>query len=108
MDKIELDKQLLERKFEYWRDDEFHRDVYTNKKAEIEVCEGKLICANLEIFVDYYTMRVIWRIASGRKIGTTYYMKRDLGGIDTIDTILTEFAQNCVSDYGVDLNNYAV
>lgn len=108
MTKDELKSQLAETKFEFWRDDEFHRDVYTNKSAKVTLDESKSLIVNLELFVDYYTLRIVWWLEKGKKVTKSYYMKRDVEKICDLNELLGVFVSLCSTDYGVDLNKYAV
>lgn len=94
MNNEELKKGFIDAGFEHWRNDEFHRDEYWNKNAKIEFSEKKSIVANLEAFVDYYTIRIVWWFEPNRKVGKTYYIEKDICKIDSLKSLLSKFAEN--------------
>lgn len=107
MNKDELKEQLIEANFEIWHDDEFHRDTFTNKTAKIDVDE-KTLKVSLQVFVDYYTVRIIWWIEPNKKVAKSYYVNPTIKEIVGIDELLSAFVAECSVMYGVDLSKYTV
>ena len=105
MTREELKSQLTELKFEHWYDEEFHRDMFTNKASEVKVGE-KTLFLSLNVFVDYHTVRIVWWYDENRKVTKCYYVLRDMGKASSFSEVLTKFAEDCSKAYGVDLNNY--
>lgn len=108
MSREELEKQLSASKFRFWRDEEYHRDAYTNENALIKTENGLKIRASLEIFIDYYTVRIVWYLENGRKVAKSYYVHKLPNNFDSLDSLLSDFANECFTLYKVDLDKYAV
>ena len=106
MTRDELKTQLAELKFDNWRDDEFNRDVFTNKTADVVVGE-RSFSLNLQVFVDYHTVKVVWWYDNNKKVTKCYYMLRDIGAVGSFRDVLAKFAEECSVLYMIDLNKYA-
>ena len=66
MTKEELHSFLTSEGYSYERDNEYHRDVFT------KYIDGK----KLEVFADYYTIRVLWWYEHNRKTSTSAYLRK--------------------------------
>lgn len=70
MEKEELKKYLLSEEYEYERDSWFPRDVFT------KYIEGNL----LEVFIDRWTVKIVWHYAPNSKRATSALTEKiDLG-----------------------------
>ena len=106
MTKEELTIGLENLKFKNWYDDEFHRHVYINDSTKVELSDNRYVKVNLELYVDYYTLRIIWWLEKGKKVTKSYYMKREVEKIACMNELLSLFVTQCSMDYGVDLHKY--
>ena len=106
MTRGELKSQLIELKFDSWHDDEFNRDVFTNKTTEIIVGE-RSFSLSLHVFIDYHTVKVVWWYEKNKKVTKCYYMLRDIGAVSSFRDVLAKFAEDCSMLYMIDLNKYA-
>ena len=102
MSREELKEKLIEAKFEYGHDDEFHRDVFTNEKAKIKKGEKSLF-VNLQVFVDYYTVRIIWYYDGRNKVSKSYYMRKDIDKINSVDELFSSFIAETSQKYKIEI-----
>lgn len=75
---------LLSKKFDYERDTEYNRDVFT----------AYFDNTKLEIFVDRYTLRLAWWYDTNKKVGKSFYLS-NLPKFDTnfLKTVIKELFQ---------------
>lgn len=66
MTKEEVKELFMSLGYAYERDEEYHRDYYTTKYNDTKV----------EIFVDYYTLRVLWWYEPRMRVGKNYRMSQ--------------------------------
>ena len=66
MTRGELYTFLRREGYTYERDNEYHRDVFTN------YIDGNKI----EVFADYYTVRILWWYEPNRKTSTSAYISK--------------------------------
>lgn len=100
MTREKLKEKLIEANFELWHDDEFHRDMFTNEKAKIKKGE-KTLSFNLQVFVDYYTVRIIWYYDGRNKVSKSYYMRNDIDKINSVDELLSSFIAETSQKYKI-------
>lgn len=65
MTQEEIKKKLLDLGFTYERNEEYHRDEYTSMYKNTKV----------EIFVDYYSLTLIWWYRPNRKAAKYFNLK---------------------------------
>ena len=107
MTKEELKEKLIEANFELWHDDEFHCDTFMSKTAKVELNE-RTFEVSLQVYVDYYTVRITWWIESNKKVAKSYYVNSAIKEVESLNELLCAFLYECSVKYGVDLNKYEV
>ena len=65
MTKEDVKEQLLNLGFTYERNEEYHRDEYTSMYKNTKV----------EIFVDYYSLKLTWWYRPSSKAAKCFYLK---------------------------------
>lgn len=65
MTKEEVKEKLLDLGFTYERNEEYHRDEYTSMYKNTKV----------EIFVDYYSLKLVWWYRPNGKAAKCFYLK---------------------------------
>ena len=65
MTQEEVKEKLLDLGFTYWRNEEYHRDEYTSMYKNTKV----------EIFVDYYSLKLVWLYRPNSKAAKCFYLK---------------------------------
>ena len=65
MTQEEVKGKLLDLGFTFERNEEYHRDEYTSMYKNTKV----------EIFVDYYSLRLVWWYRSFKKAAKCFYLK---------------------------------
>ena len=65
MTQEEVKDKLLSLGFSYERNNEYHRDEYTSMYKNTKV----------EIFVDYYSLKLVWWYRPNRKAAKCFYLK---------------------------------
>lgn len=65
MTKEDVKEQLLNLGFTYERNEEYHRDEYTSMYKNTKV----------EIFVDYYSLKLTWWYRPNSKAAKCFYLK---------------------------------
>ena len=65
MTKEEVKDKLLSLGFSYGRNEEYHRDEYTSMYKNTKV----------EIFVDYYSLKLVWWYRPNRVAGKCFYLR---------------------------------
>lgn len=83
----ELTNFLTSHGYYYERDSEYNRDVFTNPSIKVGDQMTKM-----EIFADYYTVRLVWWYGPHQKVGTSTYMK------DLDEAGLQLLAQNLIAN----------
>lgn len=88
--------QLLDLGFKRDVFSEYHNEVFEHREY---VFGGKRL--NLEAFVDYYNLRLVWRYGDGKKVGKNYYMSREVASCDSAKSLVEEFVLYCKREYGI-------
>jgi len=65
MTQEEVKEKLLDLGFTYWRNEEYHRDEYTSMYKNTK----------FEIFVDYYSLKLVWWYRPNSKAAKCFYLK---------------------------------
>ena len=99
MTKEEVKTSLLNLGFTNTVDLEYHRDVMTKKNLNF----GEN-CLNLEFFLDYYNVRILWWYEPTKKVSKSYYLRGDISSFSSVEELLSSFIDYCVSTYGIDLS----
>ena len=94
MTREEFTNQLESLDFHYDRYGEYNRDAYDNDQVR------------LEIFVDYYTVRMVWRLNNSHKLSRCYYVNREIKESELAVSIISRFIVYCVETYKVDISKY--
>lgn len=82
MTKEEVKEKLLDLGFTYERNEEYHRDEYTSMYKNTKV----------EIFVDYYSLKLVWWYESNRKAAKCLCLKCMTEPLDD------NFVENVIKD----------
>lgn len=103
--KVESLKRLFESfGFKYERDDEYRRDFYYNDGVLSLSCG--VYALYIEVFVDYYTMRINFRSKGGTRLCKSYRVFDELPNYDSLDELFIDFIKSCGVLYGVDFEEY--
>ena len=94
--------------FFYERENEFNRDVFTNDHFQLVTNDLKIYKLSLVVYVDRYTMRLIWWLDDNHKVTTSCYMHKEVKDSDSVVFLLVSCVKTLVELYKVDLNKYAV
>ena len=94
--------------FFYERENEFNRDVFTNDHFQLVTNDLKIYKLSLVVYVDRYTMRLIWWLDDNHKVTKSYYMHKEVKDSDSVVLLLMSCVKSLVELYKVDLNKYAV
>lgn len=107
MTREEFADELREHGFAMERDGEFNRDVFTNGKFPLTFLpEGVRCVFDLTIYVDYYTVRIVWQADARHRYGYCYYVAKELHGSDTACALIADFIYYCSMTYGIDIHGY--
>ena len=55
----------------------------------------------LEVFVDYYNVRIVWWYGEGKKVSKCYYVKKDLSLYSDAKKLIDEFVSSMRALYGI-------
>ena len=94
--------------FFYEREYEFNRDVFTNDHFLLVVNDMTIYKLSLVVYVDRYTVRVVWWLDGNHKVTTSCYMHKDVKGCESAVSLLVSCVMSLVEFYKVDLNKYTV
>ena len=106
MTREEFTNQLESLDFHYDRYGEYNRDAYDNDHYRLVDYENKVYKVRLEIFVDYYTVRMVWRLNNSHKLSRCYYVNREIKESELAVSIISRFIVYCVETYKVDISKY--
>lgn len=118
MNKEEFENQLKKLDFHFEIDEEYHRDVFTSDHFKVVktstspegnmeyLTKTSIYRLNLEIYVDRYTVSMIWWLDRSHKVTKSYYMHIDVKEKLSAVGLISDFVAYCVDTYKVDLNNY--
>ena len=94
--------------FFYERENEFNRDVFTNDHFQLVTNDLKIYKLSLVVYVDRYTMRLVWWLDDNHKVTKSYYMHKEVKDCSSVVLLLVLCVKSLVELYKVDLNKYAV
>jgi len=94
--------------FFYDRENEFNRDVFTNDHFQLVTNDLDIYKLSLVVYVDRYTMRLVWWLDDNHKVTKSYYMYKEVKDSDSVISLLMLCVKSLVELYKVDLNKYAV
>ena len=92
--------------FFYERENEFNRDVFTNDHFQLVTNDLKIYKLSLVVYVDRYTMRLIWWLDDNHKVTKSCYMHKEVKDSDSVVSLLVMCVMSCAELYKVDLNKY--
>lgn len=55
---------------------------------------------HIEVFVDYYNIRIVWWHEKGKKVSKCYYVKKDLSIYNDAKRFIDDFLISMMSTYG--------
>lgn len=96
MTKEELTSQLLDLGFKHDVYSEYHNEAFEHKKY---IFGRKRL--SLEMFVDYYNLRIVWHYGEGKKISKNYYMSKEVSSYKSAKTLINDFVSYCGKMYGI-------
>ena len=94
--------------FFYDRENEFNRDVFTNDHFRLATNDLEIYKLSLVVYVDRYTMRLVWWLDDNHKVTTSCYMHKEVRDCSSVISLLMSCVKSLVDLYKVDLNKYAV
>ena len=94
--------------FFYERENEFNRDVFTNDHFQLVTNDLEIYKWSLVVYVDRYTMRLVWWLDDNHKVTTSCYMHKEVKDSDSVISLLMSCVKSLLELYKVDLNKYAV
>ena len=97
MTREELKEQLQKAGFETERNEEYHNDVF---RHEAYGRHG----LHLEVYVDYYNVRMVWWHQKGRKVAKNYYVKAELIDYESVESLIDAFVKSMIDTYGVSVS----
>lgn len=106
MTQEEFKQQLTELDFRYDRYGEYNRDAYDNDHYRLVDHENKIYKVRLEIFIDYYTVRMVWWLDNSHKLSKCYYVNKEIRENELAVSVIRSFIDYCVKTYGVDIKKY--
>ena len=92
--------------FFYERENEFNRDVFTNDHFQLVTNDLKFYKLSLVVYVDRYTMRLIWWLDDNHKVTKSCYMHKEVKDSDSVVSLIVMCVMSCAELYKVDLNKY--
>lgn len=108
MTREELCEGLKNLDFFYERENGFNRDVFTNDHFMLATNSLKYYKLSLVVYVDRYTVRVVWWLDDNHKVTKSYYMHKEVKDSDSVVSLLVTCVMSLVELYKVDLNKYTV
>ena len=107
MTKEEFCEGLKNLDFFYDRENEFNRDVFTNNHFLVKN-DPKSYKLSLVVYIDRYTMRLIWWLDDSHKVTTSRYMHKEVKDCDSAVSLIVSCIKSLAETYKVDLNKYSV
>lgn len=92
--------------FFYERENEFNRDVFTNDHFRIVANDLRIYKFCLVVYVDRYTMRMVWWLDDSHKVTKSCYMHKEVKDCDSATSLLVSCIKSCAELYKVDLDKY--
>ena len=108
MTREEFERQLISLDFHFEREEEFHRDVFDNFDFRIVYQSLDMYRVRLVIYVDRYTVRMVWWLDDNHKLTKSYYMHKEVKEEKLAVSLITSFVENCKDVYKVDLGKYRI
>ena len=65
----EISEYLTSEGYRYERDSEYNRDIFTNDNVLVDGNKTKL-----EIYVDRYSVKIVWWPEANKKVGSSSYL----------------------------------
>lgn len=96
MTRDEFEFSLESNGFTKQRFTEYNNDAFVNGNY---CFEDKQL--HLEVFVDFYNVRIIWWHEKGKKVSKCYYVKNDLPLFEDAKTLLDNFIRSMKTLYGI-------
>lgn len=96
MTREELSKSLLDFGFSYWRNEEYHRDEFRGMYKSVDT--------EVEVMIDYYTVRVVWYYEKGKKVSKSYRISTEVVRFHSFDDLFDDFLSHCSGFYKIDVD----
>ena len=96
MTREELENQFADLGFKHDVFSEYNNDVFEN--MEYVLGDKRL---NLEAFVDYYNLRLIWHYCDGKKVSKNYYISKEVADYNSAKALIEDFVAYCMVEYGI-------
>ena len=86
---------LINLGFERDKFSEYHNDVFTND------CYGEKKLS-IEVYVDSYNVRFVWKLGNGKKVGKCFYIHREIAECEKVADMISEFIHYSIKLYGLE------
>ena len=96
MNITEFKAELIVLGFKREKNTEYNNDVFTNESYG----DGKLC---IEVYVDSYSVCFVWKLGNGKKVGTCYYVHKEVSECKNVETLISQFVDDSVKMYGLKL-----
>ena len=98
MDITEFKAELIVLGFTREKYSEYHNEVFTNN------CYGEKKL-NIEVYVDSYNVRFVWKLGNGKKVGKCFYIHREIAECKNVETLISHFVDDSIKLYGLRIEN---
>ena len=96
MTREDFKQQLQSRGFKGERFSEYHNDVFRHETYRYK---GSRLF--IEVFVNYYNVRLVWWHQKGRKVAKNYYVGKELRDYKNVEELISDFVDCMTKDYGI-------
>ena len=97
MNITEFKAELIVLGFKREKNTEYNNDVFTNESYG----DGKLC---IEVYVDSYNVRFVWKLGNGKKVSKCFYIHRDIAECEKVADLISEFIHYSIKLYGIKVN----
>lgn len=94
MDITEFKAELIVLGFTREKYSEYHNEVFTNN------CYGEKKL-NIEVYVDSYNVRFVWKLGDGKKVGKCFYIHKEIAECKNVETLISQFIDYSIKLYGI-------
>lgn len=108
MTRNEFCEDLKNLDFFYEREDEFHRDNFFNDHFKLVTNDLKSYKLSLVVYVDRYTVRIIWWLDNTHKVGKSYYMNKDVNDCESAISLLASCVYSLADSFKIDMNDFLI
>lgn len=96
MTKIEFEQELEKLGFSKQRFSEYHNNVYVNENYDYK--NRKM---SLDIYVDFYNVRIVWRYQKGKKVAKCYSVFKEIADSKETSVLLADFFESMIELYKI-------